>query len=289
MAVAFEYQELLPIGHHDDTPFRKLTADHVATFAARGKTFLAVAPEALTLLTGTAIVMGKKGQYVVTGGGDEAAISRGVFDTYQTSNLRYSQVSPLDMFEEKNTGSNLPAQIELYAPDGDEYHILFMAKGGGSANKSLLFQETKALLNPKSLAAFLDQKLRSLGTAACPPYHLAVVIGGTSAEHTLKTAKLASARYLDHLPTTGGTKGNAYRDLEWEAKVVELARTTGIGAQFGGKYFVHDARVIRLPRHGASCPVAIAVSCSADRQALGKLKREGVFVEPLERDPAKYL
>jgi len=346
MAVAFEYQELLPIGHHDDTPFRKLTADHVATFEARGKTFLEVAPEALTLLTrtamrdiahllrpghlaqlkkilddkdaspndhfvalellknaniaaggilpgcqdtGTAIVMGKKGQYVVTGGGDEEAISRGVFDTYQTSNLRYSQVSPLDMFEEKNTGSNLPAQIELYATDGDEYHFLFMAKGGGSANKSLLFQETKALLNPKSLAAFLDQKLRSLGTAACPPYHLAVVIGGTSAEHTLKTAKLASARYLDHLPTTGGTKGNAYRDLEWEAKVVEIARTTGIGAQFGGKYFVHDARVIRLPRHGASCPVAIAVSCSADRQALGKITREGVFVEQLEHDPAKYL
>ncbi|HEY6033297.1 MAG TPA: fumarate hydratase [Kofleriaceae bacterium] len=346
MAVAFEYQELLPIGHHDDTPFRKLTADHVATFEARGKTFLEVAPEALTLLTrtamrdiahllrpghlaqlkkilddkeaspndhfvalellknaniaaggilpgcqdtGTAIVMGKKGQYVVTGGGDEAAISRGVFDTYQTSNLRYSQVSPLDMFEEKNTGSNLPAQIELYATDGDEYHFLFMAKGGGSANKSLLFQETKALLNPKSLAAFLDQKLRSLGTAACPPYHLAVVIGGTSAEHTLKTAKLASARYLDHLPTTGGTKGNAYRDLEWEAKVVEIARTTGIGAQFGGKYFVHDARVIRLPRHGASCPVAIAVSCSADRQALGKITRDGVFIEQLEHDPAKYL
>jgi len=346
MAVAFEYQELLPIGHHDDTPFRKLTGDHVATFEARGKSFLEVAPEALTLLTrtamrdiahllrpghlaqlkkilddkdaspndhfvalellknaniaaggilpgcqdtGTAIVMGKKGQYVVTGGRDEEAISRGVFDTYQTSNLRYSQVSPVDMFEEKNTGSNLPAQIELYATDGDEYHFLFMAKGGGSANKSLLFQETKALLNPKSLAAFLDQKLRSLGTAACPPYHLAVVIGGTSAEHTLKTAKLASARYLDHLPTTGGTRGNAYRDLEWEAKVVEIARTTGIGAQFGGKYFVHDARVIRLPRHGASCPVAIAVSCSADRQALGKITREGVFVEQLEHDPAKYL
>jgi fumarate hydratase class I len=346
MAVAFDYQELLPIGHHDDTPFRKLTGDHVSTFEARGKTFLEVQPEALTLLTrtamrdiahllrpghlaqlkkilddkdaspndhfvalellknaniaaggilpgcqdtGTAIVMGKKGQYVVTGGRDEEAISRGVFDTYQTSNLRYSQVSPLDMFEEKNTGSNLPAQIELYATDGDEYHFLFMAKGGGSANKSLLFQETKALLNPKSLAAFLDQKLRSLGTAACPPYHLAVVIGGTSAEHTLKTAKLASARYLDHLPTTGGTRGNAYRDLEWEAKVVEIARTTGIGAQFGGKYFVHDARVIRLPRHGASCPVAIAVSCSADRQALGKITREGVFVEQLEQDPAKYL
>ena len=343
---AFEYQELLPIGHHDDTPFRKLTGDHVASWQARGRSFLEVAPEALTLLTrtamrdiahllrpghlaqlkkilddaeaspndhfvalellknaniaaggilpgcqdtGTAIIMGKKGQYVVTGGGDEAAISRGVWDTYQTSNLRYSQVSPLDMFEEQNTGSNLPAQIDLFATDGDEYHFLFMAKGGGSANKSLLFQETKALLNPKSLEAFLETKLRSLGTAACPPYHLAVVIGGTSAEHTLKTAKLASAKYLDHLPTHGGPRGNAYRDLEWEAKVVELARATGIGAQFGGKYFIHDARVIRLPRHGASCPVAIAVSCSADRQALGKITREGVFLEALETDPARYL
>lgn len=343
---AFEYQEILPIGHDDDTPFRKLTGDHVASFEARGRSFLEVAPEALTLLTrtamrdiahllrpghlaqlkkilddkeaspndhfvalellknaniaaggilpgcqdtGTAIIMGKKGQYVLTGGGDEEAISRGVWDTYQTSNLRYSQVSPLDMFEEKNTGSNLPAQIDLFATDGDEYHFLFMAKGGGSANKSLLFQETKALLNPKSLAAFLDAKLRSLGPAACPPYHLAVVIGGTSAEHTLKTAKLASAKYLDHLPTQGGPRGNAYRDLEWEEKVVEIARTTGIGAQFGGKYFIHDARVIRLPRHGASCPVAIAVSCSADRQALGKITREGVFVEALETDPAKYL
>jgi fumarate hydratase, class I len=203
--------------------------------------------------------------------------------------LRYSQVSPLDMFEEKNTGTNLPAQIELYATTGDEYHFLFMAKGGGSANKSLLFQETKALLNPTSLTAFLDQKLRSLGTAACPPYHLAVVIGGTSAEYTLKVAKLASARYLDHLPTKGSPSGHAFRDLEWEAKVVEIARATGIGAQFGGKYFCHDARVIRLPRHGASCPVAIAVSCSADRQALGKITREGVFVEQLETEPAKYL
>jgi fumarate hydratase class I len=198
-------------------------------------------------------------------------------------------VSPVDMFEEKNTGTNLPAQIDLFATDGDEYHFLFMAKGGGSANKSLLFQETKALLNPTSLAAFLDQKLRSLGTAACPPYHLAVVIGGTSAEMSLKIAKLASARYLDDLPTKGGTKGNAYRDVEWEQKVVEIARQTGIGAQFGGKYFVHDARVIRLPRHGASCPVAIAVSCSADRQALGKITKDGVFLEQLETDPAKYL
>jgi len=239
--------------------------------------------------TGTAIVMGKRGQLVLTDGNDEAAIARGVFDTYASANLRYSQVAPLDMFEEKNTGNNLPAQIELYATAGDEYHFLFMAKGGGSANKSLLFQETKALLNPASLSAFLDAKLRSLGTAACPPYHLAVVIGGTSAEQALKTAKLASARYLDELPTTGNALGRAFRDLEWEHKVLEISRATGIGAQFGGKYFCHDARVIRLPRHGASCPVAIAVSCSADRQALGKITRDGVFLEELEHDPAKYL
>jgi fumarate hydratase class I len=193
------------------------------------------------------------------------------------------------MFEEKNTGTNLPAQIELFATDGDEYHFMFMAKGGGSANKSMLFQETKALLNPRSLSAFLEAKLRSLGTAACPPYHLAVVIGGTSAEHTLKVAKLASARYLDHLPTKGSPSGHAFRDLEWEEQVLQIARSTGIGAQFGGKYFCHDARVIRLPRHGASCPVAIAVSCSADRQALGKITRDGVFLEQLETDPAKYL
>ena len=239
--------------------------------------------------TGTAIIMGKRGQHVLTDGNDEAALSRGVFDTYVETNLRYSQVAPLDMFEEKNTGNNLPAQIEIYATDGDEYHFLFMAKGGGSANKSLLFQETKALLNPKSLAAFLDQKLRSLGTAACPPYHLAVVIGGTSAEQTLKVAKLASARYLDDLPTTGNSLGRAFRDVEWEQKVVEIARASGIGAQFGGKYFCHDARVIRLPRHGASCPVALAVSCSADRQALGKITKDGVFLEQLETDPAKFL
>ncbi len=239
--------------------------------------------------TGTAIIMGKKGQAVFTGGGDEEAIARGVFDTYQTSNLRYSQLAPLDMFKEANTGNNLPAQIELYADDGDEYHFLFMAKGGGSANKSYLYQETKAVLNPASLAKFLDAKLRTLGTAACPPYHLAVVIGGTSAEHALKTAKLASARYLDHLPTAGSKLGHGFRDLEWEAKVTDIARATGIGAQFGGKYFVHDVRVIRLPRHGASCPVAIAVSCAADRQAKGKITRDGVFLEALERDPAHYL
>ncbi len=239
--------------------------------------------------TGTAIIMGKKGQYVLTGGGDEAALARGVFDTYQTSNLRYSQLAPLDMYTEKNTGNNLPAQIEIYATDNDEYHFLFMAKGGGSANKSLLFQETKALLNPASLRKFLEEKLRSLGTSACPPYHLAVVIGGTSAEQTLKVAKLASARYLDGLPTTGNHLGRGFRDLEAEALVMEVAQSTGIGAQFGGKYFCHDARVIRLPRHGASCPVAIAVSCSADRQVLGKITVDGVFLEQLETDPAQYL
>ncbi len=239
--------------------------------------------------TGTAIIMGKKGQYVLTGGGDEAALARGVFDTYQTSNLRYSQLAPLDMYTEKNTGNNLPAQIEIYATDNDEYHFLFMAKGGGSANKSLLFQETKALLNPASLRKFLEEKLRSLGTSACPPYHLAVVIGGTSAEQTLKVAKLASARYLDGLPTTGNQLGRGFRDLEAEALVMEVAQSTGIGAQFGGKYFCHDARVIRLPRHGASCPVAIAVSCSADRQVLGKITADGVFLEQLETDPAQYL
>jgi fumarate hydratase, class I len=239
--------------------------------------------------TGTAIVMGKKGQYVVTGGGDEEAIARGVYETYRTSNLRFSQMAPLDMYNEVNTGNNLPAQIEIFATDGDTYKFLFMAKGGGSANKSYLYQETKALLNPDSLLAFLEAKLRSLGTAACPPYHLAVVVGGTSAEQALKVAKLASARYLDTLPSEGNKLGRGFRDLELEQKVKELAQRTGIGAQFGGKYFCHDVRVVRLPRHGASCPVAIAVSCSADRQALGKITREGVFLEQLETDPAKYL
>ncbi|MEZ4406070.1 MAG: fumarate hydratase [Polyangiales bacterium] len=239
--------------------------------------------------TGTAIVMGKRGQDVLTRGDDEAAIARGVFDTYRTANLRYSQLAPLDMFREANTGNNLPAQIELSAVDGDAYKFLFMAKGGGSANKSLLFQETKALLNPTSLMAFLEDKIRHLGTAACPPYHLAIVVGGTSAEYALKTAKLASARYLDALPREGNALGRGFRDVELEAKVLELTRKTGIGAQFGGKYFCHDVRVIRLPRHGASCPVAIAVSCSADRQAVAKITREGVFLEQLETDPAKYL
>ena len=239
--------------------------------------------------TGTAIIMGKKGQLVVTPGEDEKAIARGVFDTYQTSSLRYSQLAPVDMFKEVNTGNNLPAQIELYSVDGDAYKFLFMAKGGGSANKSYLYQETKALLNPKSLAAFLDEKLRGLGTAACPPYHLAVVIGGTSAEYTLKTAKLASARYLDSLPTTGNALGRAFRDVTLEKEVLDISRRTGIGAQFGGKYFCHDVRVIRLPLHGASCPVGIAVSCSADRQALGKITKDGVFLEQLEQNPARYL
>jgi fumarate hydratase class I len=343
--MTFVHQALLPL-QHDETPYEKLTSDHVSTFSANGKTFVQVAPEGLTLLsreamrriahflrpghlqqlaniladkeasandrfvaidllknaniaaggvlpmcqdTGTAIVMGKKGQYVLTEGDDEAAIARGIYETYNTTNLRYSQLAPLDMYKEKNTGTNLPAQIELYAIDGDAYKFLFMAKGGGSANKSYLYQETKALLNPESLMAFLDAKIRTLGTAACPPYHLAIVIGGTSAEYALKTAKLASARYLDTLPTTGNDLGRGFRDVELEAKVLALTQKTGIGAQFGGKYFCHDVRVIRLPRHGASCPVAIAVSCSADRQALGKVTKDGIYIEALETDPAKYL
>ncbi len=341
----FSFQELLPLGA-DDTPYRRVTTDHVSTFEAAGQRFVRVEPAALTLLTreamrdiahflrpghlaqvrrilddpeasandrfvarellenanisaggvlpmcqdtGTAVVMGKKGQWVVTGGGDEAAIARGVFDTYQTSNLRYSQLAPLDMYREKNTGQNLPAPIEIFATDGDAYKLLFMAKGGGSANKSYLYQETKALLNPESMLRFLEEKMRSLGTAACPPYHLAVVVGGTSAEYALKTAKLASARYLDSLPGEGNDLGRGFRDRSLEEQVLALAQKTGIGAQFGGKYFCHDVRVIRLPRHGASCPVAIAVSCAADRQALGKITAEGVFLEQLETDPAKYL
>jgi fumarate hydratase class I len=342
----FRYQPLLPIGAHDETPYRLLGADHLRTFTAAGKDFLEVAPEALTLLTrqamrdiahllrpghlaqlrailddpeassndrvvalellknaniaaagvlpgcqdtGTAIVMGKKGQYVITGGDDEEAIARGVFETYQSANLRFSQLAPLDMYKEQNTKTNLPAQIEIFATGGDEYHFLFMAKGGGSANKSYLFQQSKALLNPQSLMAFIDEKVRDIGTSACPPYHLAIVIGGTSAEHTLKTAKLASARYLDHLPESGSAHGHGFRDRALEREVLEQTRKNGIGAQFGGKYFCHDVRVIRLPRHGASCPVGIAVSCSADRQALGKITREGIFLEQLEAEPAKYL
>ncbi|MCX7621110.1 MAG: fumarate hydratase [Acidimicrobiales bacterium] len=239
--------------------------------------------------TGTAIIKGKKGQFVFTGGGDEEAIARGVYETYQTDNLRYSQMAPLTVWDEVNTKTNLPAEIKISAVDGDRYSFLFMAKGGGSANKSLLFQETKALLNPASLMTWLDEKLRGLGTAACPPYHLALVIGGTSAESALETAKLASARYLDSLPAVGNELGHAIRDPELENEVLALTQSFGIGAQFGGKYFCHDVRVIRLPRHGASCPVAIAVSCSADRQALGKITRDGVFLEQLETDPAQYL
>ncbi len=239
--------------------------------------------------TGTAIVMGKRGQNVLTCGGDDAALARGVFDAYTKLNLRYSQMAPLTMWEERNTGSNLPAQIELYATDGDAYKFLFMAKGGGSANKSFLYQETKAVLNEASMMRFLEEKIRSLGTAACPPYHLAIVVGGTSAEFALKTAKYASAHYLDELPQAGSPSGHGFRDHDLEAKVFELTQKIGIGAQFGGKYFCHDVRVVRLPRHGASCPVAIAVSCSADRQALAKITAEGVFLERLETDPARFL
>ena len=239
--------------------------------------------------TGTAIVSAKKGELVLTGGDDREAISLGVQDTYLTSNLRYSQLAPVDMFTERNTGTNLPAQIEIEAVPGSAYKFLFMAKGGGSANKSFLFQETKALLNPEGLTRFLEENLRSLGTSACPPYHLAVVIGGTSAEHTMRTAKYASAHYLDHLPTEGSESGHGFRDLDWEQRILDMTRQFGIGAQFGGKYFCHDVRVVRLPRHGASNPVGIAVSCSADRQALGKITADGLFLEQLEEDPARYL
>jgi len=343
----FQFQEVLPVDHaHDGTPYRLVSKEGVTSVTALGRTFIEVAPEAITRLTseamrdiahllrpghlaqlrkilddpeasandrfvalellknaniaaggilpgcqdtGTAIVKAMRGRHVLTSGRDEEAIARGIFDTYQSGNLRYSQLAPLDMYREKNTGNNLPAEIEVYATDSDEYHFLFMAKGGGSANKSLLYQETKALLNPDSLMKFLEEKLRSLGTAACPPYHLAIVVGGTSAEFALKTAKLASARYLDGLPTSGNELGRGFRDIELEAKVLTLAQKTAIGAQFGGKYFCHDVRVVRLPRHGASCPVAIAVSCSADRQILGKITRDGIFLEQLETDPAKYL
>jgi fumarate hydratase class I len=342
----FAYQELLPIDHHDSTPYRLLTTDGISSFRGGGHDFVQIDPTLLTLLareamrdvahllrpghlaqlrkilddpeasandrfvaldllknasiaagfvlpgcqdTGTAIVKGKRGQFVVTGGGDEAALAKGVYETYRDSNLRYSQMAPLDMWDEVNTGTNLPAEIKISAVDGDEYRFLFITKGGGSANKSLLFQETKALLNPSSFAKWIDEKIRSLGTAACPPYHLGVVIGGTSAEHALETAKLASARYLDSLPTTGNELGRGFRDPDLEAEILQISQQTGIGAQFGGKYFCHDVRVIRLPRHGASCPVALAVSCSADRQALGKITREGVFLEQLEADPARFL
>ncbi|MFC4001011.1 fumarate hydratase [Prauserella oleivorans] len=246
--------------------------------------------------TGTAIVIGKRSEGVLTGGTDEEALSRGIYEAYRDLNLRYSQMAPLNFWEERNTGTNLPAQVELYHKDntaGDSsdpaYEFLFMAKGGGSANKTFLYQETKAVLNPKRLAKFLDEKLRSLGTAACPPYHLAIVVGGMSAEFNLKVAKLASARYLDNLPREGSPLGHGFRDTDLEQQVLEMTRQFGIGAQFGGKYFCHDVRVIRLPRHGASCPVGIAVSCSADRQAKAKITADGVFIEQLERDPARFL
>ena len=242
--------------------------------------------------TGTAIVMGKKGQQVLTSEKDEISISKGVYNAYTKLNLRYSQLAPVTTWEEKNTGNNLPAQVEIYSDfdHADEYNFLFIAKGGGSANKSFLYQETKAVLNPERFINWLDEKLRSLGTSACPPYHLVIVIGGTSAEHTLKTAKLASTKYLDSLPTSGDAKtGRGFRDLQLEEEVLKLSRNIGIGAQFGGKYFCHDVRVVRLPRHGASLPIAIAVSCSADRQARAKITKDGVFIEKLETEPAHFL
>eukprot|EP00823_Brevimastigomonas_motovehiculus_P007271 TRINITY_DN628_c0_g1_i1.p1 TRINITY_DN628_c0_g1~~TRINITY_DN628_c0_g1_i1.p1 ORF type:complete len:551 (-),score=157.60 TRINITY_DN628_c0_g1_i1:239-1891(-) len=239
--------------------------------------------------TGTATVIGKRGKFVWSEGEDEAALSEGICKTYTEKNLRYSQTAPLDMFKEVNTNNNMPAQIDIYGTEGNQYKFLFMAKGGGSANKTMLYQQTKALLNPTSLSSFLKDKIKYLGTAACPPYHVGVTIGGMSADQTLKTAKLASARYYDGLPTNGDKAGRAFRDVEWEEKLTKMAHELGIGAQFGGKYFVHDIRVIRLPRHGASCPVGIAVSCSADRQILAKITEEGVFLEKLETDPAKYM
>ncbi|MFX1758294.1 fumarate hydratase [Rhodococcus sp. As11] len=346
----FLYEDLLPIGE-DPTEYRLLTTEGVSTVEGPdGRTFLKVEPEAMRLLTetalhdishylrtdhlkqlasiledpeasnndkfvaldllknaniaaggvlpmcqdtGTAIVMGKRGQHVLTPGDDEESIARGVYDAYTKLNLRYSQNAPLTMWDEKNTGNNLPAQIELYADTAkgheNAYKFLFMAKGGGSANKSYLYQETKAILNPDSMMQFLEAKIRSLGTAACPPYHLAIVVGGTSAEFALKTAKYASAHYLDELPTEGAMTGRGFRDHELEKKVFELTQKIGIGAQFGGKYFCHDVRVIRLPRHGASLPVAIAVSCSADRQAKAKITPEGVFLEQLEFEPGRFL
>ena len=339
------FHELFPL-REDQTPYRKLTGDYVATAAFEGERVVKVAPEALTLLareamidcqhllrpghlaqlrailddpeasandkfvafdllknaniaagkvlpmcqdTGTAIVIGKKGQRVWTGADDAAALSEGIRRTYTETNLRYSQVAPLSMYEEVNTGDNLPAQIDIYAEPGEQYKFLFIAKGGGSANKSFLYQQSKAVLNPKSLLKFIDEKIRTLGTSACPPYHLAIVIGGTSAEMNLKTVKLASCRYLDTLPTSGNKHGQAYRDRDFEAEVLELTRGLGVGAQFGGKYFCHDVRVIRLPRHGASLPIGIGVSCSADRQILGKITADGVFVEALETNPARFL
>jgi fumarate hydratase class I len=348
MAPQFSYSDLLPIGE-DKTKYRNIGKAGVSVIKLGDREFLQVAPEALTLLTetaihdishylraehlqqlanilkdpeaspndrfvaldllknanisaggilpmcqdtGTALVMGKKGQYVLTTAKDEVAISQGIYDAYTKLNLRYSQMAPVTTWDEKNTGNNLPAQIEIYSDSDhqDEYNFMFIAKGGGSANKSFLYQETKAVLNPKSFMTWLDEKLRSIGTAACPPYHLAIVIGGTSAEHTVKTAKLASTKYLDSLPTSGdAATGHGFRDIELEKEVLELTRTLGIGAQFGGKYFCHDVRVVRLPRHGASLPIAIAVSCSADRQAKAKITKDGIFLEELETEPAHFL
>ncbi len=341
----FHYIEPLPLGK-DDTPYRRLSSEHVSLGAFEGQPILKLAPQALTLLarsairevshlyrsshlaqlrailddpeasendrfvalqllknaniaagmalpgcqdTGTAIVMAKKGQQVWTGGGDAKALSEGIYQSYHQDNLRYSQLAPLSMFQEVNTGTNLPAQIEIEAVDGATYKFLFITKGGGSANKTFLFQQTKALLNPTSLMAFLREKLPLIGTSACPPYHLAIVIGGTSAEINLKMVKLASARYLDTLPEAGNEYGQAFRDHELEQQVLQLTRQLGIGAQFGGKYFAHDVRIIRLPRHGASCPVGIGVSCSADRNILGRIDQDGIWLEQLEHDPARFL
>ncbi|WP_321397867.1 fumarate hydratase [Emcibacter sp.] len=339
------YTDMYPLGK-DNTPYRKITSDHVSVLEVDGKEVLKIAPEGLRLLareamrdiahllrpghlkqlasiltdpeasdndrfvatellknanvaagmtlpscqdTGTAIVIGKKGQYVWTDGDDGEPLTQGVVDTYTGTNLRYSQLAPITMFEEKNTKNNAPAQLDLYTVPGSEYKFLFMAKGGGSANKTFLYQQTPAVLREDKLLAFLDEQIRTLGTAACPPYHLAVVIGGLSAEQNLKTVKLASARDLDNLPTEGNGFGHAIRVPELEAKVHEMTRNFGIGAQFGGKYFCHDVRVIRLPRHGASVPIGIGVSCSADRQAKAKINRDGIFLEQLETNPAKYM
>ncbi|MBA5775821.1 fumarate hydratase [Stappia sp. F7233] len=341
----YQHTPLFPLGK-DETPYRKITSDHVSTSTFNGEEVLVVEPEGLRLLaeeafadinhflrpghlaqlrailddpeatendkfvafdllknanisshgvlpmcqdTGTAIIMGKKGRRVWTKGGDEAALAEGSRDAYFKKNLRYSQLAPLSMFEEKNTANNMPAQVEIYSEGEDAYKFLFIAKGGGSANKTFLYQGTPSLLTPERLMDFIKEKILTLGTAACPPYHLAIVIGGTSAEMNLKTVKLASARYLDALPTEGSEAGNAFRDVEMEAAIHKLTQATGVGAQFGGKYFCHDVRVIRLPRHGASLPIGIGVSCSADRQATAKITKDGIFLEELERDPHKYL
>ena len=348
MSPQFSYADLLPIGE-DKTKYRNIGSAGISVIKLGDREFLQVGPEALTLLsetaihdishylrpahlqqlanilkdpeaspndrfvaldllknaniaaggilpmcqdTGTALVMGKRGQYVLTTAKDEVAIAQGIYNAYTNLNLRYSQMAPTTTWDEKNTGNNLPAQIEIFADSNhqDEYSFLFIAKGGGSANKSFLYQETKSVLNPTSFLKWLEEKLRSIGTAACPPYHLAIVIGGLSAEHNVKTAKLASTKYLDSLPTSGdAATGHGFRDLELEERVLELTRTLGIGAQFGGKYFCHDVRIVRLPRHGASLPISIAVSCSADRQAKAKITKDGIFLEELERDPAHFL